>query len=167
MSIIVIFANSIQGDLSLLSQVRNIVKEFQAREQKVDCLVCNAGLLFNERKENSEGNELTFGCHLLGGGFLLSNLLIPQLKAAGPQARTIFISSGGMYNSKFPSWEQATHQGKYKEKYDGQMAYVYAKRGQVCHIIFSWSVFNGSLLMSHFENIVIQYLLIVSRFQTN
>ena len=36
-----------------------------------------------------------------------------------------------MYNSKFPSWDQVTSTGKYKDKYDGQMAYVYAKRGQV------------------------------------
>jgi dehydrogenase/reductase SDR family protein 12 len=35
----------------------------------------------------------------------------------------------GMYNSKFPDWEKATCTGT--TKYDGQFAYVYAKRGQV------------------------------------
>ena len=94
-------------------------------------MVCNAGVLLNERVETSEGYETTFACHLLNGSYLLSTLLIPQLKAAGNEARTVFVSSGGMYNSKFPSWEKATSTGKFENKYDGQMAYVYAKRGQV------------------------------------
>jgi hypothetical protein len=34
-----------------------------------------------------------------------------------------------MYNGKFPSWETATNTGN--SKYDGQFAYVHAKRGQV------------------------------------
>jgi len=119
------------GDLSLKSQVQKVVNEFKRREEKVDCLVCNAGVLLNKRSETSEGNETTFACHLLNGSFLLSTLLIPQLKAAGSESRAIFVSSGGMYNSKLPSWELTTSTGASKDKYDGQMAYVYAKRGQV------------------------------------
>lgn len=34
-------------------------------------------------------------------------------------------------NSKFPDWETATSTGSKKEEYDGNMAYTYAKRGQV------------------------------------
>ena len=37
--------------------------------------------------------------------------------------------SGGMYNTKFPEWEDATASGS--RPYDGQFAYAYAKRGQV------------------------------------
>lgn len=119
------------GDLSLLSQVKKIVNEFKKREKKVDCLVCNAGVLLNERNETKEGFETTFACHLLSGCYSLSTQLIPQLRAAGTESRVVFVSSGGMYNSKFPSWEQATGTGQWKDKYDGQLAYVYAKRGQV------------------------------------
>jgi len=119
------------GDLSLLSGVKDIVQQFEGKEKKVDCLVCNAGILLNERVETTEGHETTFACHLLCGSYYLSSLLKPQLKAAGSEARVIFVSSGGMYNSKFPSWDQAVNAENYKSKYDGQMAYVYAKRGQV------------------------------------
>ena len=35
-----------------------------------------------------------------------------------------------MYNSNFPPWEIASHSGA-GSTYDGQMAYCYAKRGQV------------------------------------
>lgn len=113
-----------------MSQVRRVVSELQAKEGKIDALICNAGVLLNDRKVSSEGNELTFASHLLGGSFLLSRLLLPQLKASG-NGRVIFVSSAGMYNYKFPDWETATSTGAAAEKYDGQFAYTYAKRGQV------------------------------------
>ena len=118
-----------QADLAEMSQVRQVVSELQSKEKKVDCIVCNAGVLLNDRKLSSEGNELTFASHLLGGSFLLSNLLLPQLKASG-DGRVIFVSSAGMYNYKFPDWEMATSTGEMAEKYDGQFAYTYAKRGK-------------------------------------
>jgi dehydrogenase/reductase SDR family protein 12 len=116
------------ADMGELSQVRNLVAALQKKEPKVDVLVCNAGALFNDRRESSEGRETTFASHLLGGSYLLSQLLVPQLRAAD-DGRVVLVSSGGMYNSKFPSWDIATNASK--EKYDGQFAYVYAKRGQV------------------------------------
>jgi hypothetical protein len=39
-----------------------------------------------------------------------------------PNSRVIVVSSGGMYNTKFPSFEDATSTGL--KPYDGQMAYV-------------------------------------------
>eukprot|EP00978_Attheya_sp_CCMP212_P023926 scaffold74257_cov42-Attheya_sp.AAC.3 len=99
-------------------------------EDRVDCLVCNAGALLNDRTETKEGTEVTIATHLLGGTYLLSSLLMPQLKKAGKEARIVFIGSGGMYNSKFPSWPIATSTDP-AYKYDGNMAYAYAKRGQL------------------------------------
>mmetsp|Transcript_12827 Transcript_12827/g.19446 ORF Transcript_12827/g.19446 Transcript_12827/m.19446 type:complete len:340 (-) Transcript_12827:136-1155(-) len=115
------------ADVGVLSQVRKVVSDFQSMESKVDCLVCNAGVLLNDRQVTSEGNEVTFASHLLGGSYLLSTLLLPQLKAAGDEARVVFVSSGGMYNTKFPEWAVLSND----TKYDGNMAYAYAKRGQV------------------------------------
>jgi len=117
------------ADVGELHQIKTLVKEIQIQTKKIHCLVCNAGVLLNDRQETSEGNEVTFASHLLGGSFLLSYLLVPLLKNAGNEARVVFTSSGGMYNSKFPSWDIATNTGK--EKYDGNYAYCYAKRGQV------------------------------------
>ena len=121
----------ILADMAEMAQVRKAVAELQAKEEKVDILVCNAGVLLNERRESSEGLEITFASHLLGGSFLLSQLLVPQLKAAKDQARVVFVSSGGMYNSKFPDWATATNAKGASHGYDGQFAYTYAKRGQV------------------------------------
>lgn len=114
-------------DVGELAQVRDAVKQLQEKEAKIDALVCNAGVLLNERKETSEGNEATFASHLLGGSYLLSQLLLPQLKAA--QGRCIFVTSGGMYNFKVPSWNVLTSAPGVE--YNGVNVYAYAKRAQV------------------------------------
>lgn len=118
------------ADTSELAQIHKAVKELQAREEKVDCLVCNAGALLNERKLSSEGNEIVATSHLVGGSYLLSTMLLPQLKAAGTEARVIFVTSGGLYNTKFPTWSKFMNTDE-KKKFDGNFAYSYAKRGQV------------------------------------
>ena len=74
----------------------------------------------------SENVEATFASHLAFGSCLLTKELLPLLRAT-PNSRVVYTSSGGMYNSKFPGVEACTN----PEKYDGQFAYVYAKRGQV------------------------------------
>merc|ERR1719201_2275160 len=73
-----------------------------------------------------EGVETTFAAHLAFGCALLTRELLPLLKAT-PNSRVVYTSSGGMYNSKFPGVAACVD----PEKYDGQFAYVYAKRGQV------------------------------------
>ena len=74
----------------------------------------------------SEGVEATFASHLAFGSCLLTKELLPLLRQA-PGSRVVYTSSGGMYNSKFPGVAACVD----PEKYDGQFAYVYAKRGQV------------------------------------
>jgi dehydrogenase/reductase SDR family member 12 len=121
------------ADLAEMSQVRKVVSDLQSQEDRIDCLVCNAGVLLNDRKESSEGNEVTFASHFLGGTYLLSQLLLPQLKAAKNDSRVVIVSSGGMYTTPFPDWETATSTGSAKESYNGNLAYAYAKRGQVLY----------------------------------
>lgn len=127
--------NVLLADVSEPSHIKRVVSEFQAKEQKLDCLICNAGALFNDRRVNSEGQEITFMSHLVCGSYQLTKLLLPSLKKAsevtGGEARVIYVASGGMYNSKFPDLEVAASTGKYESQYDGNMAYSYAKRGQV------------------------------------
>ena len=96
---------------------------------RLDGLICNAGALLNTRTLTAEGVEVTFAAHLLFGTYLLGTLAIPSLIASN--GRLLIVSSGGMLNTKFPAWEVATSTGEAKAKYDGQMAYAYAKRGQV------------------------------------
>jgi len=117
-------------DLSEMASVRNAVKELQGKEKKVDALVCNGGVLLNEKQTSKEGNEVTFASHLLGGSYLLSQLLLPQFHVA-EDPRIIFVSSGGMYTTPFPDWPTATSAEGATHEYNGNLAYAYAKRGQV------------------------------------
>jgi NAD(P)-dependent dehydrogenase (short-subunit alcohol dehydrogenase family) len=113
-----------------------------AGPQGIDALVCNAGALLNERTLTQEGTETTFACHLLYGSYGLVTMMEPCLRAAaqtGREPRVVLMSSGGMYNTAFPKWHIAASMPEQVAgmiagelpKYDGQMAYAYAKRGQV------------------------------------
>jgi dehydrogenase/reductase SDR family protein 12 len=118
-------------DVSEMANIKTAVVELQSKTDKIDCLVCNAGVLLNERQESSEGHELTFASHFLGGAYLLSKLLVPQLQLSENKGgRVIMVTSGGMYNFKFPAWDVMTST-KEDLKYDGVNIYAFAKRGQV------------------------------------
>jgi dehydrogenase/reductase SDR family member 12 len=127
-------------DVSELASVRKVTQELQSRETCVHCLVCNAGVLLKEQQNSSEGLESTFASHLLGGTFLLTSLLLPQLQAT-PGSRVVIVTSGGMYTTPMPSWEVMTSYTSNigstaavkpsNFRYDGTMSYAYAKRGQV------------------------------------
>lgn len=123
------------ADCSLEADVRRCWDEFCAHRMKegtdgvhLNGLVCNAGALANTKTLTSEQIEVTFAAHLLFGTYLLGMLAMPCLEATA-NSRLVVVSSGGMYNTNFPKWEDATWTGT--SKYDGQFAYAYAKRGQV------------------------------------
>jgi len=94
---------------------------------RLDSLVCNAGVLLNDRTLTPDGIETTFATHLLFGTYLLTELALEALQTT-QDSRVVVVSSGGMYNCAFPDWEVATSS---KGKYDGNLAYAYAKRAQV------------------------------------
>lgn len=122
------------GDVGLEADVRRCWREFQEHQgaaiPRLDGLVCNAGALMNEKTLTKEGVEVTFASHFLFGTYLLGSLAMPLL-AATPGSRFVAVSSGGMYNTRFPEWEIATSTATAGAKYDGQLAYAMAKRGQV------------------------------------
>jgi dehydrogenase/reductase SDR family member 12 len=134
-------------DVGELSSVRTVVKELQQREPSIHCLVCNAGVLLNEQQNTVDQQlESTFASHLLGGTYLLTSLLLPQLQST-PDSRVVVVTSGGMYTTPLPNWDVMTSytssnpasSAKPKNfKYDGTMAYAYAKRGQVA-LVEEWS----------------------------
>ncbi len=59
---------------------------------KIDYLINNAGLMACPYGETKDGFELQIGTNHLGH-FLLTELLLPSIKAAGPGSRIIFVSS--------------------------------------------------------------------------
>ncbi len=113
------------ADLSLMSEIRSLADRLLASEPSIHVLVNNAGTLFVERSETSEGIESTLATNLLGH-FLLTNLLIPRLVESAP-SRIINVASGGMYSQRISIGNLQNDEGEYK----GSAAYARTKRGQV------------------------------------
>ena len=81
------------ADLSSQSGVRHAARDFLARYDELHVLVNNVGGLFLNRRESSDGIELTLAVNHLAA-FLLTNLLLPVMLRSEP-ARIVNVSSAG------------------------------------------------------------------------
>lgn len=79
------------GDFSRLGEVRALAAQVQREAPVLDVLVNNAGVFMKERTLTPDGYEATLQVNHLAP-FLLTTLLLPQLKAA-PQGRVVNVSS--------------------------------------------------------------------------
>lgn len=112
-------------DMGELEQVRAMADDLTSRFERIDGLLQNAGALSAERRENSAGIEATVASQVVGP-FLLTSLLIDQLRAAVP-GRVITMSSGGMYTAGLAVGQLQMS----PESYGGSEQYARAKRAQV------------------------------------
>jgi len=81
-------------DLASLSSVKAAAEAFQQLESKLDVLINNAGVMIPDPKAiTAEGYDLQFGVNVVGH-FYFTQLLIPQLVAAG-SSRIVNLSSHG------------------------------------------------------------------------
>jgi NAD(P)-dependent dehydrogenase (short-subunit alcohol dehydrogenase family) len=119
-----------QADLSSLAEVRKLAAAVQKDHAKIDVLVNNAGIgtggRSSTRQESPDGTELRFAVNYLAG-FLLTYLLMPQLKAAG-DARIVNVSSLGQQAIEFDD-VMLTH------GYSGVRAYCQSKLAQILFTI--------------------------------
>lgn len=99
-------------DLSSANSIQTFVEALQA--DKIDILICNAGLVANGFHTTQEGLESTVGVSHYGH-FLLTKLLMPRLLAA-EKARVVMVSSSShgspktLNFSKFPLSESSFKQ---------------------------------------------------------
>lgn len=82
---------ALHADLASLSEVRRLAHDVRRIAPALKVLVNNAGVYMNSFEQSVEGFELTFAVNHLAH-FLLTNLLLDQLRAAGT-ARVIHVSS--------------------------------------------------------------------------
>lgn len=78
-------------DLASLQSVRKFVQQFKSEQKRLDILVNNAGVMRCPRSLTKEGIELQLGVNHMGH-FLLTNLLLDQLKLSAP-SRIVVLSS--------------------------------------------------------------------------
>jgi len=109
------------ADMGDLDAVRAVAALLPAR---IDVLVHNAGALTADRRTSPQGIEQTVASQVVGP-FLLTNLVLSALRAAGP-GRVITVSSGGMYASPLRVGDL-----QMGADYRGAEQYARAKRAQV------------------------------------
>ncbi|XAR62240.1 NADP-retinol dehydrogenase [Bertholletia excelsa] len=112
-------------DLSSVNEIKSFASRFSSKDVPVHVLVNNAGLLENNCVTTSEGHELNFAVNVLGT-YTITELLLPLLEKASPDARVITVSSGGMYT--VPLTEDLQFSGN---KFNGVEQYARNKRVQV------------------------------------
>jgi retinol dehydrogenase-12 len=78
-------------DLASRKSIRSFARDFGARHPKLDILVNNAGIWAERRRVSPDGIELVWATNVLNY-FLVTELLLPRLKAAG-RARVVNVAS--------------------------------------------------------------------------
>jgi len=108
------------ADLSSQDSVRRLARDFLARYERLDVLVNNAGVYMPRRQRTADGLETMFATNYLAQ-VLLTNLLLPALKAAAP-ARIVNVASGAQAMGRI---DFADLQGE--KRYRGMRAYAQSK----------------------------------------
>lgn len=123
------------ADLSSQRDVRAVAAEISEAHPKIDVLVNNAGSMFTRRKESVDGIEMTWALNHLGY-FLLTNLLLPNIKAAG-KARIINVSSKVHMQGTIDFDDLALSEG-----YSWMKAYA---RSKLANVLFTFELANRLL----------------------
>ena len=132
-------------DLASLESIREFAKAFQAKYDRLDTLVNNAGIMSCPYAKTKDGFEMQLGCNHLGHFFLthlLTPLMVKTAEKTGKPSRLVVLSSCaaaemafgesvGMPNVDFEdiNWE--------KREYDENMAYCQSK---LCNYLFALGV---------------------------
>jgi dehydrogenase/reductase SDR family member 12 len=111
------------ADLALLQETQQAIDTLLSWAEPIDVLINNAGALFNQRLETTEGIERSTALLLLSPVKLMLGLR-PLLELSS-RGRVINVVSGGMYTQRLSmSWLRSGFANRYK----GPAVYAQAKR---------------------------------------
>jgi NAD(P)-dependent dehydrogenase (short-subunit alcohol dehydrogenase family) len=106
------------ADLSSQASIRHLTQQCQETYPQIHVLINNAGVALPRRSVTSEGIEMTFAVNVLAP-FLLSTLLLDQLKAGAP-SRIINVASSIQRPLDFANLQQ-------EKRYKGWQMYGQTK----------------------------------------
>lgn len=112
----------IEAELSSVAEGHRLADRLLAEHADLDVWINNAGALFADRAETTEGHERTLAINLIVPA-LLSRRLAPMLGARG--GRLINVVSGGLYTQALSLDDLNSH----RPPFNGARAYARAKRG--------------------------------------
>lgn len=101
----------LEADLADQASVRRAAAELAKRHPAIDVLINQAGLVMRERVLTADGVETVFAVNHLAY-FLLTTLLLPQLKAA--KAARVINGTGGIYASGDIAFDDLTGEKDYR-----------------------------------------------------
>jgi retinol dehydrogenase-12 len=116
-------------DLASLASVRDCAAAFLSRDEPLHVLVNNAGV-GGQRGVTADGFELHFGVNHLGH-FALTALLLERLKASGPGARIVTVSSDAHYSAPGIDFDALRRR---TPSFAGQREYAVSK---LCNVLFT------------------------------
>jgi NAD(P)-dependent dehydrogenase (short-subunit alcohol dehydrogenase family) len=125
------------ADLASLTQVRRLAADVQAKHDRLDVLINNAGVFMNERVLTADGFETTFAVNHLAH-FLLTNLFLDTLKRSSP-ARIITVASQ-VHSSGRINFDDL----QLSEKFSGYAAYANSKLANVAFTYALAERMNGT-----------------------
>ncbi|MFT5280376.1 MAG: retinol dehydrogenase-12 [Bacteroidia bacterium] len=116
-------------ELSSQKNVREFATLIGKKYPKIDVLINNAGCFIGEKILNEDGIEMQFATNHIGH-FLLTNLLLENLKTAG-KARIICLSSMAHKSAKSLDLSDINYE---KAEYKSWASY---SRSKLCNILFA------------------------------
>jgi NAD(P)-dependent dehydrogenase (short-subunit alcohol dehydrogenase family) len=120
----------VEADLSSQAAIRGAAAEIQSRHPQVNVLINNAGIIPQHREVTVDGLELQFAVNHLAY-FLLTNLLLPQLRAGAP-ARVVNVSSGAHEHARLDFDDLQS-----ERRYEPQEVY---SRTKLANILFTYEL---------------------------
>lgn len=120
----------LQADLSSLAEVRSLAAAFAARWNALHVLVDNAGTVNPVRRVTIDGYEEVFAVNHLAP-FLLTNLLLPELRAGAPSR--IIVMSSYEHRRGYMHWDDLQS----KRFYFSQQAYAQSK---LANVLFAYAL---------------------------
>lgn len=118
----------VELDLASNASVRKAAAEVKTLTNKLDILINNAGIMaLPNFEESKDGIELQFASNHIGH-FLLTNLLMDEIIAAGPDSRIINVSSLG-YMSGGVHFDDPNFDGG--KDYNAWYAYAQSKTANI------------------------------------
>ncbi|TXH20862.1 MAG: SDR family oxidoreductase [Elusimicrobia bacterium] len=115
------------GDLSSLQEIRKLAAEIKRKINKIDVLINNAGVLYQDLTLSPDGTEMMFAVNHLGH-FLLTNLLLDVIIESAP-SRIVVVSSDSHYTGKIDFDDLSMSK-------DFRMIGAY-DRSKLCNVLFA------------------------------
>jgi retinol dehydrogenase 12 len=119
----------VRADFSVMAEVARAANEVAALTDRIDLLVNNAGGTPSKRIETADGLEETFAANHLAT-FLLTQRLLPLVRAAGPGAQIIVTSSVAHKFIKDMVWDDL----QLARKFDAGKAYTQSKLANILFV---------------------------------